>query len=81
MQEYAIVINKVIGTKDQGHTCLYPESSCSDCLQPLALQSFSDNVPFTQINHRAQGYTKQTNKQTKNNTPVKRKALKEHTKG
>jgi hypothetical protein len=26
-------------------------------------------------------YTKQTNKQTKNNTPIKRKALKECTKG
>jgi hypothetical protein len=48
---------------------------------PLALQSFSDNVHSTRINHQAQAYTKQTNKHTKNNAPIKREALKERTKG
>jgi hypothetical protein len=33
------------------------------------------------INHQAQAYTKQTNKETKNNVPLKRKDLKERNKG
>jgi hypothetical protein len=35
----------------------------------------------TRINHWAQAYTKQANKETKNNAPIKSKLLKEHTKG
>jgi hypothetical protein len=57
-----------------------PESSCSE-YSLLALQSFSDNVHSTRINHRAQTYTKQTNKHTNNNTSIKRKILKDRTKG
>jgi hypothetical protein len=45
----------------------------------LALQSFLNHVRSMRINHRAQAY--KANKQaTKNNTPIKRKALKERTK-
>jgi DNA-binding transcriptional MocR family regulator len=44
--------------------------------------SFSKHVHSTRIiNHGAQAHIKQTNKLTKNKAPVKRKALKEHTKG
>jgi hypothetical protein len=46
-----------------------------------ALQSFSDNVHSTRINHRAEAYIKQTNKHTMNKAPIKREALKEHIKG
>jgi hypothetical protein len=45
----------------------------SSLVTPLALQNFSHNVHSTHINHRAQAYTKQTNKHTKNKAPTKRK--------
>jgi hypothetical protein len=51
------------------------QSSSTSCPSKL-----SNHIPFTRINHRAQ--THKANKQaTKNNTSIKRKALKEHTKG
>jgi hypothetical protein len=64
MQSNAIVINKVIRTKDQGHTCLQPQSSWSDCLHLHALPSSrtTNNIHSNRINHRPQTYTKQTNK-------------------
>jgi hypothetical protein len=80
MQGNTIVINKIIGTKDQGHTCLQPKNSCLDCLHLHALQSFTNHIHSTRINHRHK-HTKQTNKHTKNKVPIKREALKERTKG
>jgi hypothetical protein len=40
---------------------------------PLALQSFSNNIHSTRINHQAQAYKTNKEAYTKNNTPIKRK--------
>ena len=66
-------------------TCLSPTKSYSyyssalDHLENLILQS-SNNDPSTRNNHRANIQSKQQDT-SKNNTPNKRKALKECTKG
>jgi hypothetical protein len=55
MQSNAMVINKVIRTKDQGHTCLQPKSSCSEPSSSYS-PKLSNHVHSTRINHRAQAY-------------------------
>ena len=66
-------------------TCLSPTKSYSYCssalahLEILILQS-SNNDPSTRNNHRANIQSKQQDT-SKNNTPNKRKALKERNKG
>jgi hypothetical protein len=51
-----------LGQKNKDTLAFNQSSCCSEYLQPIALQSFSDNVPSTRIEHRAQAYTKQTSK-------------------
>jgi hypothetical protein len=60
-------------------TLAFNQRAVAQNLQLQALQSSSNGVHSKHINHRAQAY--KADKQTKNNTPLKRKALKERTKG
>ena len=80
MQAYAIVINKVIGTKAQGHTCLSPMKSYSYCSLALALLELLifkcfEQRSFYATQSPAQTYKQQTST-TKNNTPKQKKGFK-----
>jgi hypothetical protein len=57
-------------------TLAFNQKVVAQNLQLQALPSSSNGVHSKRINHRAQTYTKQTNKHTKNKAPNKRKALK-----
>jgi hypothetical protein len=78
MQQWLI---KLLGQKIKD-TLAFNQSSCSEYLHLHALPSsrFSNNVHSTRINHQVQTY-KADKQTTKNNAPIKRETLKEHTKG
>jgi hypothetical protein len=68
------VINKVIKTKEQGHIAFNQRVVAQNIFTFTLLQALEPRSTFTLIasiiGHK---HTKQANKQTKNNTPIKRK--------
>jgi hypothetical protein len=82
MQSNAKWLIKLLGQKIKD-TLAFNQSVVAQNLHlhTLPCSQTTNNVHSNRINHRPQTYIKQTDKQTKNNAPIKKETLKERTKG